>query len=66
MPIPFIGWAAIIVISIATGYSVYQLRLSVKDVTEVFTAQDSVFNSGIMQISIASIALYALIRFTKG
>lgn len=66
MPIPIIGWAAIIVVSFVAGLSIYQIRLSVKDVTEVFTAKDSVLNSGYIQIGIAAIGLFIAIKSMKG
>lgn len=63
MAIPIIGWAAVMVISIAAGFSIYQLRLSVTKVTEVFTDSESAFNSPVLQLSIAGVIIFILAKW---
>jgi hypothetical protein len=64
--IPVIGWVAVITVAGAAGYGLYQLRFTVKEVTEVFTAPSSVLNSGILQLSIGAIAFYVATKALKG
>jgi hypothetical protein len=48
MAIPLAGWAlvtAIVTITSATGFALYQLKATVVSVEEVFTDKDSLLNS---------------------
>jgi hypothetical protein len=65
MAIPIIGWAAVMVISIAAGFSIYQLRLSISDVTEVFTDESSAFNSPFIQVGLLGAVVLILAQWKK-
>lgn len=63
--LPAVGWAAVVLIAGATGFTVYQLKYIVEDVSEVFTNEDSVLNSGIIQIGLAAVALYIASKYVR-
>ena len=68
MPLPALGLyglIAIVTLAGAGAYSIYQVRVTVKDVTEVFTNQESFFNSGITQIAIGAITLFVVMKYAK-
>lgn len=63
--IGYLGWIAIVAIAGVGGFSIYQIRLAVKDVTEVFTEPESVLNGVAFQALAGAAVVYIAVRFLK-
>lgn len=66
MALPLIPVIIYLTVAIGAGFALWQIRLSVESVQEIFTDESSVLNNVVFQAVIGAAAVYVLTKFVKG